>query len=1173
MATDVGRSQNPAGLVQVFDGSADTETDLDVIAIHGLDTRSPDTWTWRDRGQSSGPVNWLQDSAMLPSIVGRARIFTCDWPAQMLQKSIPTTLEESAEFLLQTMNHHLEQNTQAGKDRPVFFIASCLGGIILIKALQLSDSPPLVTATRGIVFLATPFLGTAFKDIPYLSLKAWGSFNDQSVSALMDYTREPTPGLDELVCGFLDLQKDKHYHVFAFWESHETSLLGKIHLAWLFSCRAFLVCRIFLVSSLIFYPFSPLPLIFCLWLSGFRFCGPRQLVNESSARAQILERQRLNRSHVLMNKFRDPGCADYKQVASKIEEIVRKIREGTLLKQADAWICDGYYTTERLKISRLSGELVPLDRCYVNLTILQQSGQDAGRSREGTTTTSPFSLLARQKVEIPDKTMQIELASIFKQRKGPGDRMVEPRRILIRGRAGVGKTTLCKKIVYEFSRGAWSEWTQLFDRILWVPLRNLKLEGRRGPVYDFTLLFHHEYFGSRLDLAEELSRALETKNNRTLFLLDGLDEVSQDLTGDGSMSRFLKELLKQPNVIITSRPSANTPPHLDLELETIGFHPDQVEAYVERAFTTPGTGKVDLNRTKEVLSFLKGHWLIEGLVRIPIQLDALCYTWDDFDPESVPNTMTGMYEAIEQKLWKKDVVRLQKMSEYQARGARPAEVQRTVGNELRVLECLAFNGMHSGVLDFTPAHRDDIVDIFPPLALPLDETLAQLSFLRTSDSSTKLKDREYHFIHLTFQEYFAARYFVRQWKEDKQLEYRFKPQKYAAPTDPVSFLRAHKYIARYDVLWRFVAGLLNSEKDDETLRFFNILEEPPLDLLGPAHQRLVMHCLGEVSGDLEIRERLETRLSEWLLFECQFTGETKLATELEFPETALSIAFDKGPYFTAMILRSLERRVIIPSGILAFIAAQFEHKDGNVGLAAIEALGAQSALPTEMVTAIAARLERKHGGVQSAAIKALRAQSALPTEIVTAITARLEDEDGGVRRAAIEALRSQSALPTETVTAITARLEDEDSHVRRVAVSTLGAQSDEDRHVRWAAIEALGAQSVLPTETVTAIAARLEHEDEYVQRTASRLLRSHATHYYGLVSGPSAHFLYRSVLRESFHEQQSWYVIDKYFHVSSGEQTTNTGIHQESIDFKVMISKVQPPNMPDLLASLQLCSN
>lgn len=77
-----------------------------------------------------------------------------------------------------------------------------------------------------------------------------------------------------------------------------------------------------------------------------------------------------------------------------------------------------------------------------------------------------------------------------------------------------------------------------------------------------------------------------------MFLLDGLDEVSQDL--DGDMLRFLKKLLNQPNVIITSRPHAILPLDLDpiqLELETIGSYPDQVTAYVKMAFTNLETGE------------------------------------------------------------------------------------------------------------------------------------------------------------------------------------------------------------------------------------------------------------------------------------------------------------------------------------------------------------------------------------------------------------------------------------------------------------------------------------------------------------------------------------------------------------------------------------------------------
>ena len=76
-----GQLTSPVGLVQVypFDEPArpdtgtgtDIDIDIDLIAIHGLDTRSPDTWIWRDPNNAENQNNWLQDPKMLPSIVGR----------------------------------------------------------------------------------------------------------------------------------------------------------------------------------------------------------------------------------------------------------------------------------------------------------------------------------------------------------------------------------------------------------------------------------------------------------------------------------------------------------------------------------------------------------------------------------------------------------------------------------------------------------------------------------------------------------------------------------------------------------------------------------------------------------------------------------------------------------------------------------------------------------------------------------------------------------------------------------------------------------------------------------------------------------------------------------------------------------------------------------------------
>ena len=93
-----------------------------------------------------------------------------------------------------------------------------------------------------------------------------------------------------------------------------------------------------------------------------------------------------------------------------------------------------------------------------------------------------------------------------------------------------------------------------------------------------------------------------------------------------------------------------------------------------------------------------------------------------------------------------------------------------------------------------------------------------------------------------------------------------------------NFLQAYKYAARYDVFWRFVAGLLDADGMGE--QFFAAIEDRPRDLLGPTHQRLVMHCLSEASAEMPLRRSLESTLKEWLAFECRFTKKARLASEV-----------------------------------------------------------------------------------------------------------------------------------------------------------------------------------------------------------------------------------------------------------------------------------------------------
>lgn len=215
------------------------DTDIDIIAIHGFDTKSPDTWTWVDRKNRENRVNWLQDQHMLPSKVERVRIFTYNWPAGMLQPSdlVQKTEKEFAVLLFEDIRSQLQTTSDhpGSEDRPILFIASCLGGLILMKALVGTGETyhSVRRATRGIIFLATPFRGTSFQDVAALAepgLRLWAWIRGRDVSSLLNNVKGSNADLEELERKFTRLCQDKEHpcQVFNFYEKGKTSLPSKI---------------------------------------------------------------------------------------------------------------------------------------------------------------------------------------------------------------------------------------------------------------------------------------------------------------------------------------------------------------------------------------------------------------------------------------------------------------------------------------------------------------------------------------------------------------------------------------------------------------------------------------------------------------------------------------------------------------------------------------------------------------------------------------------------------------------------------------------------------------------------------------------------------------------------------------------------------------------------------
>ena len=143
--------------------------------------------------------------------------------------------------------------------------------------------------------------------------------------------------------------------------------------------------------------------------------------------------------------------------------------------------------------------------------------------------------------------------------------------------------------------------------------------------------------------------------------------------------------------------------------------------------------------------------------------------------------MTALYSVISLHLWKISAFRLEKKDDGKVITMSQLEyisfrtTQTLMRGEIRFLQELAFRSLCEEVIEFS---QDDIEELDRSVLLS-GEKIMHLMFLRTSDSSVRVPDRTVHFIHLTYQEFFAAQYFVEQWISSSTLPVFAKDLQYA----------------------------------------------------------------------------------------------------------------------------------------------------------------------------------------------------------------------------------------------------------------------------------------------------------------------------------------------------------------------------------------------------------
>jgi HEAT repeat protein len=534
-----------------------------------------------------------------------------------------------------------------------------------------------------------------------------------------------------------------------------------------------------------------------------------------------------------------------------------------------------------------------------------------------------------------------------------------PKRQLILGRAGIGKSTLCQYMAYCWALGSEENkanegsgkskdnkenkeskesknndknkviplWKNRFSAVFWVPLRELlnypvkedKTAQEYSTEIEFILLWllrKYSYQTRFQDFtAEVILNYLRQHQGKILFVLDGLDEVAHHLEKPTPTGKTLTTLLAQGNWIATSRPDLVRPfiksNRVDRTLENIGFSNQQIQQYIQGYFNAHGNPSLAEN----LFSMLRQNTSIWGIAHIPINLTLVCGIYyqdakkrrmrESKENENMPltsiQTMTALYVRMVEAL-------MDRYAEKQEPGSLDLASSTTEKRNALLLpffQRLAFIQLHKNkgliieakdmnetfkmvwiqqaktmqqqFLQFIGVQGNVTITDHGTLNIHIngkgvltpedidklcDQTFQKIrkaGFLKATGDTLHLpeKNRDYYFLHFTFQEYFAASYLVEALKNPHTVEYK----------EALDFIGLEKYNPRYGLVLGFMSGLLSSNKvDDKPLKAFwhALLTQRDLSALG--HVRLIFLCLEEAGDDKRIPyyEGLLKQLNAWL---------------------------------------------------------------------------------------------------------------------------------------------------------------------------------------------------------------------------------------------------------------------------------------------------------------------
>ena len=308
----------------------------------------------------------------------------------------------------------------------------------------------------------------------------------------------------------------------------------------------------------------------------------------------------------------------------------------------------------------------------------------------------------------------------------------EPRVVLIEGKPGMGKTTYCKKVVFDWASGKHATGNGFANIVIVLLIKCRDVQSGIWEAIEDQLLPRE--VGE--DQRERFFDFIRRKKSNVLLVLDGLDEVSEKKLP--MFSEIIQgRVLPNCRVVATARHEAGVKvrKYCDTLLEVEGFTKEDVKSFIRKYF------KAEPNLAKQLIAHLYINRKLYEILTNPLNTALLCLVYEDLKG-IFPESRTKLYMEIVECV-------LRRYRTKQQLPENGEDLFDLYESQLKHLGSIALKGLLEDNLDFDEKE----------LGKHKASDLPGFGFLSVQPGGSKRRPtRRYSFLHKTFQEFFAAFY-------------------------------------------------------------------------------------------------------------------------------------------------------------------------------------------------------------------------------------------------------------------------------------------------------------------------------------------------------------------------------------------------------------------------------